>query len=126
MAREAGAKKVYFASASPEVRYPNVYGIDMPSADELIAHNRDVEAICQAIGADRLIFQSLESLADAAREGNATITRFEDSVFTGEYIAGDVTAEYLTMLQTKRSDAMRQKKNAIAENMQVDCHNDGH
>lgn len=102
MARDAGAKKVYFASASPEVRYPNVYGIDMPVASELIAHGRTVEEIAKLIGADWLIFQDLQVLIDAAREGNSTITRFEDSVFTGDYLTGKINAAYLKKLQIKR------------------------
>lgn len=104
MARDAGAKKVYFASASPEIRYPNVYGIDMPAASELIAHNRSVEEIAKIIGADWLIYQDLSALYDAAREGNPHISRFEDSVFTGDYVTGDVTEAYLKQLEARRSD----------------------
>lgn len=98
MAREAGAKKVYFASASPPVRYPNVYGIDMPTSSELIAHGRSVEELERLLGADRLIYQDLGDLIEAVRAGNPAITRFECSVFTGEYITQDVTAEYLSQL----------------------------
>ena len=81
MARDAGAKKVYFASAAPPVRYPNVYGIDMPSASELIAHNRTTEQIESLIGADRLIYQDLIDLIDAASEGNPQVTNFDTSCF---------------------------------------------
>lgn len=95
MAREAGANKVYFASAAPEVRFPNVYGIDMPSAEELIAHDHSVDEVAQLIGADGLIFQDLPDLIRAAQEGNHDITRFEDSVFTGDYVTGDIDAQYL-------------------------------
>ena len=124
MARDAGAKNVYFASAAPEVRYPNVYGIDMPAAEELIAHNRSVEQICEVIGADKLIFQDLTDLVDAAREGNADIKRFEDSVFTGNYITGGVDEAYLAALGAKRNDSAREKTRVLTEHMQIDLHND--
>ncbi len=103
MAREAGAKKVFFASASPMVAYPNVYGIDMPAADELIAHNRTVDEINTLIGSDSLIFQKLEKLYEACSEGNPKITNFEDSVFTGNYICGDIGKSYLEKLYSSRS-----------------------
>lgn len=98
MARRAGAKKVYFASAAPQVRFPNVYGIDMPVASELIAHNRSDEQICQEIGADWVVFQELKDLIACAREGNHSITRFEDSIFTGDYITGDVDDNFFAEL----------------------------
>ena len=104
MAREAGAKKVYFASAAPEVKYPNVYGIDMPSAKELIAHGKTVEEINQLIGSDKLIFQDLEDLIETCREGNPKITRFDTSVFNGHYITGDIDDAYLEALDNKRND----------------------
>lgn len=104
MAREAGARKVFFASAAPEVRYPNVYGIDMPAAEELIAHNRTVEDMRKLIGADYLIFQSLTNLVAAAQEGNGSIDRFEDCVFTGEYITGDIDQAYLHELALLRAE----------------------
>lgn len=103
LARAAGAKKVYFASAAPEVVAPNVYGIDMPRASDLIAHDRSVEEIRVLLGADGLIFQDLKDLIAAAREGNPAITRFEDSVFSGDYITGDIDAEYLEALAHARS-----------------------
>jgi len=107
MAREAGAKKVYFASASPPVRYPNVYGIDMPTSSELVAHGRTVEELEKILGADRMIYQDLEDLIEAVRAGNPNITRFDCSVFTGEYITQDVTTEYLNQLELFRSDAAK-------------------
>ncbi len=110
MARDAGAKKVYFASAAPEVKYPNVYGIDMPSAAELIASVRDVKQICDYIGADWLIYQDLSALIEAARAGNPAITRFEDSVFTGNYVTNDVSAEYLKHLAEFRSDKAKETR----------------
>lgn len=108
MARDAGARKVYFASAAPEVRYPNVYGIDMPSATELVAHGRDAEGIAELIGADKLIFQNLSALYEAARAANPEIKQFEDSVFTGNYITGGVSADYLAGLESQRNDGAKQ------------------
>lgn len=110
MAREAGAKKVYFASAAPPVRYPNVYGIDMPAASELIANNRTVEQVQEQIGADRLFYQDLSDLIDSASEGNPQITSFDTSCFSQEYITGDVDGEYFARLETARSDGAKQSK----------------
>ncbi|HEX7045881.1 MAG TPA: phosphoribosyltransferase family protein, partial [Burkholderiales bacterium] len=107
MAREAGARKVYFASAAPPVRYPNVYGIDMPAASELVAAGRTEEEVCRLIGADRLIYQDLSDLIDAAHEGNPRITRFDASCFDGVYVTGDVDAAYLERLARDRNDAAR-------------------
>lgn len=108
MARDAGARKVYFASAAPPVRYPNVYGIDMPSAKELVAHNRTVEEIAEKIGADWLIYQDLADLYAAVNEAAQTpqnkIQRFEDSVFTGNYITGTITPHYLAELAELRGE----------------------
>jgi amidophosphoribosyltransferase len=103
MAREAGAKKVYFASASPPVRFDNVYGIDMPTRSELIAAFRNDEEICREIGADALIYQDLDDLKAAVRSVNPTVTQFETSCFDGSYITGDVTATYLQNMEHKRS-----------------------
>ena len=110
MARDAGAKKVYFASAAPPVRYPNVYGIDMPSAPELIAHGKSTEEVCQEIGADRLIYLDLQSLHEAAREGNRNVQQFEDSVFSGTYITGDIDDEYLKNLEQSRNDFAKESQ----------------
>jgi amidophosphoribosyltransferase len=110
MAREAGAKKVYFASAAPPVRFPNVYGIDMPNTKELIAHGRTDEEVCREIGADWLLFQDMRDLVEAVRKGSAGIEGFDDSVFTGNYITGDIDADYLELLQTARSDAAKKER----------------
>lgn len=108
MAREAGAKKVYIASAAPEVRYPNVYGIDMPAATELIAHNRDAKEICKMIGADGLIFQDLNDLIDACiDEKHSDVREFDTSVFDGHYIAGNIDSHYLGVLEEKRKDSKK-------------------
>jgi len=110
MAREAGANKVYFASAAPPVRYPNVYGIDMPSASELIASGRTDAEICKEIGADGLIYQDLEDLIDAAHEGNPNIKVFDASCFDGKYVTGDVHAEYLERIEQQRNDSAKTKR----------------
>ena len=104
MAREAGAAKVYFASAAPEIRFPNVYGIDMPTSNELIAYGHGVEEICQMIRADGLIFQELSDLEEAVRECNPELTEFETSVFNGKYVTGDVDEVYLNYLNGLRND----------------------
>jgi len=122
MAREAGAKNVYFASAAPPVRFPNVYGIDMPTREELIAHDRSVEQIAEAIGADWLVFQDLEDLIDAVRKGNPRIQSFDCSVFTGEYITGGVTVDYLSHLERLRSDSAKRERR-LAEDEVIEMHN---
>ncbi len=113
LARDAGARKVYFASAAPPVRYPNVYGIDMPAASELIANGRTVEEIQEIIGADRLIYQDLNGLIRSVRHGNSGITEFDTSCFSGEYVTGDVTDEYLCELEKRRNDAAKQKRETL-------------
>ena len=107
MAREAGAKKVFFASAAPPVRYPNVYGIDMPVSEELVAHNRTENEICEILGADRLIYQTLEDLEAACLEGNPNIDRFDSSCFSNEYVT-DVGADYFEKIGLQRSDMAKQ------------------
>ena len=116
MAREAGANKVYFASASPPVRYPNIYGIDMPAPSELIAAGRTIRQIEKKLGADWLIYQDLEDLIEACREGNDAIGRFDTSCFSGEYVTG-VQDGYLEKLQIERSDqakAQRRQQSALS------------
>jgi amidophosphoribosyltransferase len=111
LAREAGAKKVYFASAAPPVRFPNVYGIDMPAASELIANGREIEEIRELIGADRLLYQDLHGLIRSVRHDKTAITEFDTSCFSGEYVTGDVTPEYLAALEARRNDAAKQARN---------------
>lgn len=122
MARDAGAKNVYFASAAPEIRFPNVYGIDMPSANELIAYGREVEEICQLIKADGLIFQDLPDLIEAVKAGNPSIEQFESSVFNGEYITKDVNQAYLDHLDALRSDSAKDSGSAN-QSSSLDIHN---
>jgi len=112
MARDAGAKKVYFASAAPPVRFPNVYGIDMPAAQELIAHNRTEQEVCQEMGADRMIYQDLDDLIDAVRKGNPEIKGFDTSCFSNEYCTGDVNNAYLERIEELRNDDAQAARNA--------------
>ncbi|MBT3430736.1 MAG: amidophosphoribosyltransferase [Proteobacteria bacterium] len=109
MAREAGAKKVYFASAAPPVRYANVYGIDMPSRSELVANGRSEEQIGQFIGDDRLLYQRLDDLIDAVREGNPAISQVDASCFDGNYVTGNVSDDFLESLAGSRNDQAKQK-----------------
>jgi amidophosphoribosyltransferase len=120
MAREAGARKVYFASAAPPVRYPNVYGIDMPTRQELIANGRSDDEVAREIGADKLIYQDLDALVHAARQVNPKIANFETSCFSGEYITGDVSPEYLAIIEAQRCDGARRQKEEAASSNQLD------
>lgn len=122
MAREAGARRVYFASAAPPVRYPNVYGIDMPAAHELIAHGRSEEEVAHAIGADHLIFQDMADLEEAVRRGNSRLQRFDASCFTGEYVTGDIDQNYLDRLAHARCDTAKVHRVSTA-NAIIDLHN---
>jgi amidophosphoribosyltransferase len=110
LAREAGARRVYFASAAPPVRYPNVYGIDMPAASELIANGRTDEEVRELIGADKLVYQDLHGLIRSVRHDNSGISEFDTSCFSGEYVTGDVTEEYLDELEQRRNDAAKKKR----------------
>ncbi|MCG8124439.1 MAG: phosphoribosyltransferase family protein, partial [Candidatus Thiodiazotropha taylori] len=124
MARDAGARKVYFASAAPPVIYPNVYGIDMPSASELVAHNRTIEEVEQIIGADRMIYQDLQDLIDAVmKKGKTDIDRFDTSVFSGDYVTGDVSDTYLEQLELLRNDGAK-SQTEMADRSIIDLHND--
>jgi len=122
MAREVGARKVYFASAAPPVRYPNVYGIDMPTSSELVAHGRSVEQLEKMLGADKLIYQDLADLVEAVRVGNPKLTRFDTSVFTGEYVTQDVSADYLNQLELFRSDAAKEARKRASQSV-IELHN---
>ncbi len=120
MARDAGAKKVYFASASPPVRYQNIYGIDMPARNEFIAHNRSVDDICKEIQADGLIYQDLDDLIWSVQQGNLRLEKFDTSVFNGEYITG-VEEGYFENLESLRNDASKQEREK--EYAGIDLHN---
>jgi amidophosphoribosyltransferase len=102
MARESGARRVFFASAAPPVRFPNVYGIDMPTREEPIANGRSTEEIAYEIGADELIYQDIDALVEGVRKVNPQVTSFEASCFSGRYITGDVTPAYLADVEAQR------------------------
>jgi len=114
MARDVGAKKIVFASCAPPIRYSNVYGIDMPSRHELVAYNRDTQSIASEIGADLVIYQTLTDLIWSVRQFNVAIEQFDCSVFTGEYVTGGVTKEYLNGLESLRADNMKGKSADVA------------
>jgi len=115
MAREAGARNVFFASAAPPVRYPNVYGIDMPSVNELIGNGRSEQQIAEAIGADYLVYQDLSDLVEAAREGNPRIPAFDASCFDGRYITGDVSQDYLNRIEQARCDLAKTSRSGAGQ-----------
>ncbi len=121
MARDAGARKVYFASAAPPVRYPNVYGIDMPAAEELIAHNRTEDEVGDAIGADKMIYQDLEDLIEAVQKGNPKIKHFDTSCFNKEYITGDIDEAYLERINNLRNDGAQMRRDP--DNFIIDIQN---
>jgi len=116
MARDSGANKVYFASASPAIRHPNIYGIDMPAAHELIAHNRTEAEVAAEIGADRLIYQEIEDMINAVTAGNKNLTKFDCSVFTGDYITGE-NDTYFTDLEIRREDDKKENEKMVAIDM---------
>lgn len=120
MARDAGAKKVYFASASPPIRYQNIYGIDMPARNELIAFNKDIDDIGKEIQTDRLIYQDLDDLIWAVQQGNLRLKRFDTSVFNGDYITG-VEEGYFENLEVVRNDKSKQEREK--EYVGIDLHN---
>src|SRR3990172_4269254 len=117
MARDAGANKVYFASAAPPVCYPNVYGIDMPSVNELIAHNRTEEEVAKLIGADWLIYQDLDDLIEAVSAGNPDIKDFDLSCFNGKYVTGDINQDYLNHIDQMRNDGAKSRQEGNEENL---------
>ncbi len=111
MAREAGAKKVYMASAAPPIKYPNVYGIDMPASDEFVAGGRNIEEITKLINADKLIYQDLKDLIEAVKDPSVNTQKFDSSCFDGKYVTGNVTEEYLEKLDHLRNDSAKKKYN---------------
>ncbi len=124
MARDAGASKVYFASAAPEVKFPNVYGIDMPTVEELIAHDKSPEEIAKLIGADWLVFQDLDDLYKAIQICNPKITQLEDSVFTGRYITGGIDKQYFNKLHLLRSDKAKSSRLNKTNSQIVEIYNE--
>src|SRR3990170_1957346 len=104
MARESGAKRVIFASAAPPVKFPNVYGIDMPTRDELIAFGRSDEEVCREITADALVYQDLDALKRSISDVNPALQNFEASCFDGVYVTGDITRDYLDRIEHARNN----------------------
>ena len=123
MAREAGARKVYIASAAPPVRYPNVYGIDMPAANELVAHGRSEAEIAEFIGADWLIYQDLDDLVDAVQKGNRRIKKFDCSCFDGKYVTKTVDNDYLAKISNLRSDSAKEATDEQITVVGMELHN---
>ena len=123
MAREAGASKVYMASAAPPVRFPNVYGIDMPAAEELVAHNRNEAEIAEFIGADRLFYQDIEDLIDAVQKGNRSIKEFDCSCFDGQYVTRTVDEAYLAKVRNIRNDSTLHGEDENAPGVGMELHN---
>jgi amidophosphoribosyltransferase len=123
MARDAGANKVFFASAAPPVRFPNVYGIDMPAASELVAYGKTVDEVAAFLGADGLIYQDLNDLIQAVqKKGKSHVDRFDCSVFDGDYVTGDVTPDYLQHLEAHRNDGAKENRSRHSEGI-IDLHN---
>ena len=123
MAREAGAKKVYIASAAPPVRFPNVYGIDMPAAHELVAHDRSEQEIAEYIGADWLIYQDLDDLIDAVQKGNRSIKQFDCSCFDGQYVTRNVDTSYLDKISSLRNDSAKEQSEEQLNVVGIELHN---
>ena len=123
MAREAGAKKVYIASAAPPVRYPNVYGIDMPAAHELVAHGRSEDEVAEYIGADWLIYQELDDLIDAVQKGNRSIKQFDCSCFDGNYVTQNVDTDYLDKISSLRNDSAKEQADEQLQVVGMELHN---
>jgi amidophosphoribosyltransferase len=119
MAREAGARKVFFASAAPPVRFPNVYGIDMPTRAELIAAHRSEEEVAREIGADALVYQDLDALKDAVRRANPGLESFETSCFDGVYVTGDITSDYLRTIEIQRDSTRDSAEDAEAAQLDL-------
>lgn len=124
MARDAGAKKVYFASCAPPIRYPNVYGIDMPTRQELVAYMRNEDSVAKEIGADVIIYQKLDDLLESCRKFNSNIKTFDCSVFNGEYVTGRVTSKYLDDLENVRNDLAKNRMNNLHSPETIGLHND--
>jgi amidophosphoribosyltransferase len=123
MARDAGAKKVYLASAAPPVRFPNVYGIDMPAANEFVAYGNTEQEIADYIGVDWLVYQDIEDLKECASGINDKIERFDCSVFDGVYVTGRVDDEYLSRIESKRNDEAITKRAGNTDSEVIELHN---
>ena len=123
MAREAGAKKVYLASAAPPVKFPNVYGIDMPSRNELLAYNKDDKEIVKDIGADALIYQDLDDLKSTIIQENTLLKNFDCSCFDGQYVTSDIDEIYLSKIESIRSDTEHNKQSNSSNQLDLNLLN---
>lgn len=119
MARDAGARRVIFASAAPPVKFPNVYGIDMPTSDELIAYGRTHEEICREITADVLVYQDIEAMRKSILDVNPALVNVEASCFDGKYITGDITPEYLDRIETARKDPKQEPEDDLRSQLDL-------
>ncbi|HEY8027260.1 MAG TPA: amidophosphoribosyltransferase [Burkholderiaceae bacterium] len=119
MARDSGAKRVIFASAAPPVKYPNVYGIDMPTRNELIAYGRSEEEICREITADALVYQDIDALKRSISDANPMLKNFEASCFDGVYVTGDISRDYLDRLETARNNPKPQNEDAVRSQLNL-------
>jgi amidophosphoribosyltransferase len=119
MTRKVGAKRVFFASAAPPVRYPNVYGIDIPAASELMASRKNEAEMAKIIGADWLVYQTLEDLIEAVTYEETGIEAFETSCFSGEYVTNDITENYLNIVELKRNDAAKTEQEEIRKQLEL-------
>ena len=119
MARDSGAKRVIFASAAPPVKFPNVYGIDMPTRDELIAHGRSQEEVCREITADALVYQDIESLKRSISDVNPLLRNFEASCFDGVYVTGDISRDYLDRIEMKRNNPQPENEDAVRSQLNL-------
>ncbi len=113
MARDSGARRVIFASAAPPVKYPNVYGIDMPTRDELIAYGRTDEEVCREITADALVYQDIDAMKRSISDVNPALKRFEASCFDGEYVTGDISRDYLDRIEYARAHPKEVAEDAV-------------
>ena len=121
MIKKLGVAEIYLASTSPEVRFPNVYGIDMPSKSELIAHNKSHDEICAQLGCDRLVYQNLEDLKQCITDINPELVEFEDSVFSGHYIAGNINEDYLDQLEKRKTNTHQKTEGSfVLHNIEID------
>jgi amidophosphoribosyltransferase len=119
MARDSGAKRVIFASAAPPVKFPNVYGIDMPTRNELIAYGRSDEEVCREITADALVYQDIEALKRSISDVNPLLKNFEASCFDGVYVTGDISRDYLDRLESVRNDAKPENDDAVRSQLNL-------
>jgi amidophosphoribosyltransferase len=119
MARESGAKRVIFASAAPPVKFPNVYGIDMPTRNELIAYGRSDEEVCREITADALVYQDIEALKRSISDVNPALRRFEASCFDGQYVTGDISRDYLDRIELARNNPKPENEDAIRSQLNL-------